>query len=277
VNSQALMSRFPIDHLGLVGSDIGALVAAFRGLGFQVTEPAQLMTSAGDSHGVQHSAHVMVGNGYLELTAVSGATAEHHLAPYLGMPPGIRIVILSCIDAQAEQTQLSDKGIGVTAVQTARRRLHYGGGEEVGFRWFAADPQPVNTLLVGWVQHENSDELYHPDVCQHRNTAACLLALHGNPKVLPATIETSDGLPWYASSSTHRPVQPAAKSEPPVSADAGSLAELTSPISAIEWGVMDLARCIASLPDSAVIADDEARIPASRVLGVELIFRELGG
>jgi hypothetical protein len=275
VNAQAAISQFPIDHLGLVGADIHELVAAFRALGFQVTAPGKLMTDVGDSHGVQHSAHVMVGNAYLELTAVSAATPQHHLAAYLAMPPGIRILILACLDAHEVRARISANGMGVGPVHTASRRLLYGGGEQVGFRWFAADPQPASTLLLGWVQHENPDELYHPDVCEHPNTVTCVLALHGNPNALPASTEVSEGLPWYSTSSEHSSLSTGAQLGPFEHAIAGADAEFASPVSAIEWGVRDLSRCIAALPESAVVADGVVRVPATTMLGVELIFREL--
>ena len=73
----------PLDHIGILGSDITEMVNAYRSLGFHVTEPERLNAGAGGDFGRQYSAHVMFENTYIELTAVEDCQSEHHLAPYM--------------------------------------------------------------------------------------------------------------------------------------------------------------------------------------------------
>ena len=65
--------RLDVDHIGILGADIDALVDEFRGLGFSIVGPAELtaIDADGTQRGLgQHSAHIMFADTYIELTSV---------------------------------------------------------------------------------------------------------------------------------------------------------------------------------------------------------------
>ena len=62
-----------LDHVGVVGRDLARLIAAYRRLGFALTEPRELLRvepESGRRSGTgQWSCHAVFRRGYLELTA----------------------------------------------------------------------------------------------------------------------------------------------------------------------------------------------------------------
>jgi catechol 2,3-dioxygenase-like lactoylglutathione lyase family enzyme len=97
-------SETTIDHVGLVGRDIHKMVAAFRGLGFTVTEPAQLTQPDPEGNPVplgQLSAHVIFPDTYLELTAVEHPGQGNHLDKWLARHEGLHILAFRAANAQA--------------------------------------------------------------------------------------------------------------------------------------------------------------------------------
>ena len=104
-----------LDHLGFLGSDIGRMVDTFSRLGFQLTGPAPLDPGTGADVTAQQSAHVIFPGRYIELTAAPDCPADHHLAPFIGLSPGIRLLVLGCADAEEVRPHTADKDLAFTA------------------------------------------------------------------------------------------------------------------------------------------------------------------
>ena len=143
----------PLDHVGLVGPDIEAMIAAYAALGFTVTPRQELMGR--DSSGQllplgQQSAHVMFRETYIELTAFA-PRPDHHLMPYAQRYDGIHILALASDDAQASHRQLAETGIAPQPVAEAARDVVYGKTGQAQFRWFAVAPDdfPEGLVCVG--------------------------------------------------------------------------------------------------------------------------------
>ena len=241
----------PLDHIGILGSDITEMVNAYRSLGFHVTEPERLNAGAGGDFGRQYSAHVMFENTYMELTAVEDCQSEHHLAPYMGLPGGVRILILQSDCAETERERIQSTGLSVSPLFTAERPLTYGDRTTARFCWFALEPQPLNQLLIGWVEHLTRDAVFCSDG-PHDNTATAITGLHLSACDFPASLAKSRGV--HCSMSEQR-------SEARV-------------VSGLELLVEDLSACV---DHTAGVLDSEARsvsLEEAGRLGVNLIFRQ---
>ena len=183
----------PLDHVGIFGSDINVMVDAYRSLGFQVTEPERLDAGGRADQGRQYSAHVMFDQTYIELTAVEDCQPEHHLAPYLRLPGGIRILILQSDAAEGERVRIEALGLPTSPLYTAERRLTYGNRQTARFCWFALDPQPLDQLLIGWVQHLTRDAVFYRNQA-HDNTATNITGLHFNACDFPEALKGESGV-----------------------------------------------------------------------------------
>ena len=241
----------PLDHIGILGSDITAMANAYRSLGFQVTEPERLNAGAGGDFGRQYSAHVMFKNTYIELTAVEGCQSEHHLAPYMRLPGGVRILILQSDCAEKERQRIQATGLSVSPLFTAERPLTYGDRTMARFCWFALEPQPLDQLLIGWVEHLTREAVFRSDG-PHGNTATDITGLHFSACDLPKSLVTGRGV--FCSMS-----------------EQSSEAQV---VSGLELVVEDLRACA---DNTAGVLDSEARsvsLEDAGGLGVNLIFRQ---
>ena len=173
--------KLPLDHVGVLGPDIRALVEEFRDLGFNVVGPEEL--KAVDADGVerslnQHSAHVMFADSYIELTSVTRATPDHHLAAYLRPPWGLRLLILGSDDIDSSRARAESNGLAPGAVQHAQREIQYGSGGTARFRWFALPSEGGGEALVACAQHDTPERVFQPVACAHRNSATTITTLY---------------------------------------------------------------------------------------------------
>lgn len=157
-----------IDHIGLALRDIEAEVAAWRGLGFIVSDPAQLFSTVqGEMRPLgQISAHVVFANAYVELSApVPGA--GNHLEPFLAAAgEGVRILVHATDDIRAAHRAIGD---APEPRLSARRVILPGGAQEARFLWF---PLPVPSLpdaLCAVVEHLTPGIVFHPSLWAHPN------------------------------------------------------------------------------------------------------------
>jgi len=241
----------PLDHVGILGSDITEMVNAYRSLGFHVTEPERLNAGAGGDFGRQYSAHVMFENTYIELTAVEDCQSEHHLAPYMRLPGGVRILILQSDCAEKERERIQSTGLSVSPLFAAERPLTYGDRTMARFCWFALEPQPLDQLLIGWVEHLTREAVFRSDG-SHGNTATDITGLHFSACDFPESLVTGRGVCCSMF-------------------EQGSEAQV---IGGLELLVEDLDACV---DNSAGVLDSEARavsLEDAGGLGVNLIFRQ---
>ena len=169
-----------IDHVGLVGPDIHGTVAAFRALGFRVTDPVELMGSAPDGSERrlgQQSAHFIFGSTYVELSEVTRPGPDHHLAAWLEDDPAIRILILRAADIGAVHEQAVTAGQDPTPVGEASRALHYADGAVARFRWLALPPENFPEALCGYVQHLTPELVFWQKMNAHLNGAVELTGM----------------------------------------------------------------------------------------------------
>lgn len=241
----------PLDHVGILGGDIAVMVNAYRDLGFHVTEPERLDAGAGVHQGRQYSAHVMFENTYIELTAVEDCQPDHHLAPYLSLPGGVRILILHSESAEKEREAIQSTGLPASALFTAERPLTYGDRSTARFRWFALEPQPLNQLLIGWVQHLTRDAVFRCEGA-HSNTATDIAGLQFSACDFPGGLAKGYGVRCSMS-------------------EQGSG---THVVEGLELSVKDLSACLEKT--SGVLDSDASLVSLEDAgrLGVNLIFRQ---
>lgn len=170
-----------IDHVGLVGKDVHAMRAAFQRLGFAATAPKELMrwdSKTGERESLQQeSAHAVLEQGYIELSAVVTDDASHHLARYLRRYQGLHVLALSSGDIDADHARCEQAGLEPTPVSIATRDVEYGVRQGTAqFRWFMLAPHSAPEGLLCYVHNHTPELVFQPEVMSHPNSA---VALHG--------------------------------------------------------------------------------------------------
>lgn len=163
-----------IDHLGVVGREIAPMVAAYGRLGFAPTDPVPLMgmvdgqpTPLG-----QDSAHLIFANSYVELSGVTSADPNHHLAPWLARHHGLHILAFGSEDAEISHAALETHGLDVPAVQDASRHVDYGSRHgEAKFKWFKAPNALGDEGFVCLVEQITPELVFQPPKAGHPNGA----------------------------------------------------------------------------------------------------------
>ncbi|HPF26293.1 MAG TPA: VOC family protein [Steroidobacteraceae bacterium] len=186
-----------LDHLGFVGPQLDAMRAAFAALGFAPTEPKPLMGREPDTGAAvpldQWSCHVVFERGYLELSAVTSRSADHHLASY---GAGLQICAIGTPDVIAAHKRCRAADVRAGAAQWAAREIQYGKRHgEARFHWFMIDPADAPEGLLCYVEHATPELVYQSEVQQHPNGAQSLTLLG---VVLPTTDALSAAAERYA-------------------------------------------------------------------------------
>ena len=163
-----------VDHIGVVVRDLGREVAAWRELGFRVSDPVPLM--GGDAQGRavplgQSSAHVVFENSYVELSSpVPGS--GNHLESYLAAGEGVRILVLAATDAAAAQKSVAATHPDCPAPRPASRAIVIAGREDIArFIWFPLPVDVVPGVLSAVVEHATPELVFHPSLVDHPNGA----------------------------------------------------------------------------------------------------------
>lgn len=163
-----------IDHLGVVGHDIAAMVAAYIRLGFKPTDPVPLMGMV-DGHAVplgQDSAHLIFADSYVELSGVTSTDPGHHLASYLKRYHGLHILAFGSEDAEISHAALTTHGLSVPGVQNASRHVDYGTRHgEAKFKWFKAPDALGDEGFVCLVEQITPELVFQPPENGHPNGA----------------------------------------------------------------------------------------------------------
>ncbi len=186
--------KLPLDHVGVAGRDIGAMVAAYAKLRFHITPQQPLLGRNENGELVplgQTSAHIMFPDTYIELTAVEAAARGNHLAPYLARYEGVQILALAAGTAETCRATLKAAGIKTSAVAEAARDVVYGTPGLARFKWFVVDSEIFEEGLVCCVEHETPEVVFQKEVMTHPNGAIGLSAVF----VCPANL--GNGLRIY--------------------------------------------------------------------------------
>jgi catechol 2,3-dioxygenase-like lactoylglutathione lyase family enzyme len=171
-------SETTIDHIGLVGRDIAAMVATFRGLGFTVTDPVPLTQPDPDGNPVplgQLSAHVIFPDTYLELTAVEKPGQGNHLDTWLAKHEGLHILALRSRDAQASWDNFAKFGVVMPPMRHASRAVDAGGAKGIAdFKWFQVPESISSEGFTCVVEHLTPELVFIPAMAAHANGATGL-------------------------------------------------------------------------------------------------------
>lgn len=223
-----------IDHIGILGPCIEELVLEMRLLGFSIVGPAELTAVDAVGRRVrlgQHSAHVMFGDDYIELTCVDSPDPGHHLEHFLHPPWGIRLLLLASDDIERAHARCEHRQLAPGAVQQASRRIGYADDAEAGFRWFGLPASDWPETLVAFVQHLTRELVFDPSVSTHANGACCLTRLYYVGAELPERYR------HLAGDGPHRieTIEPGSEKEA-----FGFPPDRTSPIAGVGVGVLDI-------------------------------------
>jgi catechol 2,3-dioxygenase-like lactoylglutathione lyase family enzyme len=199
-----------LDHIGLACRRLPLLLDSFSGLGFRVTEPAELMGIDPASHAPtllgQTSAHIVFENTYIELTAVPDSATDNHLQPFLRRHSGMHILALRGTDIDQVHRRVLAGGMHAGEIQQACRLVSYGQRRgEARFRWFMLTREETPEGLVCVVANQTPEIVYQPEVQEHPNGAVGLTgmtictddltaAVARYAKLLGVTAENDDGI-----------------------------------------------------------------------------------
>lgn len=168
-----------LDHVGIVGHSIDALRREWLERGFFVTEPEELMaldSASGRRVSLgQHSCHIILERGYIELTAVDTITPQHHLFPWIRSDAALAIIAIGTDDIEGVHRRLVESRVPVGSIAQASRPIRYGARRgDALFSWFALGAASTPEALVCFVRNERPALIYQPEVQQHPNGARAL-------------------------------------------------------------------------------------------------------
>jgi hypothetical protein len=163
-----------VDHIGVVVHDLALEIAAWRALGFSVSDPVPLMGTDGEGRPVplgQSSAHAVFENSYVELSSpVPGS--GNHLERYLAAGEGVRILVLAAADAEAARAAVARSAPDCPATRPASRAIRVAGREDIAhFVWFPLPADVVPGVLSAVVEHRTPELVFHPSLADHPNGA----------------------------------------------------------------------------------------------------------
>jgi hypothetical protein len=264
--------RIEIDHIGILGPSVSALVREFRALGFAVVGPAELTAIDDNGRRVglgQQSAHVMFANDYIELTAVDSTSPNHHMAHFLQPPWGIRLLLLTSDNIESTYDRCSQRRLEPSQVHTASRQLSYKQGAEARFKWFGLPAKEWPDILVAYVQHLTRELVFDNVVSQHANGANGISRLYYCGHELPS------GYRELADGGGHSIEVVTADREEAV---LGFAPGRTTPFAGIGVAVDDLRATSLFLRESDVnVRQANDRISAQLRSGVCIVFEQAGG
>lgn len=190
-----------LDHVGFAGDSLEVMRAEWQRLGFAPTEPEDLRRVAHDgttSSLGQRSCHIVLEQGYIELTEVAQPAPQHHLAPWLSRGPGLHILALGVGDLEAWRASLPSSvsaAVQLSPSMSATRRIAYGSRQgEAGFRWCMREARETPWALECIVQHLTPELVHQPAVQGHPNGARALKAVTLQCPEPAATREVHDAL-----------------------------------------------------------------------------------
>ncbi len=165
-------SAIALDHVGIVGADLGRLAKSFTGLGFDLTPPA--------THASGRTANrcaMMRGGGYLELIATVPGQSSATLDRFLGRGSGGHILALEVTDETAALARLH-RGAAVmnetwdVHAETTERNAGPD-GSKARFAVILPPDTPEGRVLL--IRHLTRDRLWRREYVAHRNRAIALV------------------------------------------------------------------------------------------------------
>lgn len=168
-----------LDHVGFTGGALEAMRAEWQSLGFCPTEPEELraVDRDGTSKSLgQRSCHIVLQQGYIELTEIVSPSPQHHLAPWLAKGAGLQILAFG-VDDIASWHEIRG-GASFSPVMTATRHVAYGDRHgEARFLWCMREPRETPWALECVVEHLTPELVHQGAVEQHPNGASALVGV----------------------------------------------------------------------------------------------------
>lgn len=160
-----------VDHVGIVGADLGALAAAYQRLGFQVTNPAHHEGGRTGNH------CVMLDGAYLELIATLPGGTSATLARFLSRHVGAHVLALRVDDEQAALRRLALAGFPDLVAHATRRALDSvdPAAPTVGFVLVTPPDPPEGRVHL--IRHETPGLMWQKRLTTHDNRAERLAAV----------------------------------------------------------------------------------------------------
>jgi len=165
-----------IDHLGLVGTDIGAMRAAYTRLGFTVSAATPVMQPGPDGKKeipLGHvAAHIAFPSTYLELIAVRHPGQGNHLDKWLARREGLHVLGLRAEDITQSTTNLIAAGLILPPVRGSSRLVNGNGVKGTArFRWVEL-PESISREAFAYIQqHETPELVFDERLTTHANGA----------------------------------------------------------------------------------------------------------
>lgn len=188
-----------IDHIGLVGRAINPMVAAYRKLGFTVSDPVPLMqpNPGGDPTPLgQHSAHVIFPDTYMELTAIDRPGQGNHLDNFLARHEGLHIIAFRSLDAELAWRNLATHGVVMPPIRAASREVNMGGKRGTAdFKWFQIPESIVGEAFACVVEHQTPELVFINSMTTHPNGAMALRGIGVVVDDIGSTFERYERLP----------------------------------------------------------------------------------
>jgi hypothetical protein len=171
------MSGFPayrssaigLDHIGIVGADLGALAGAFCDLGFAVTPRA--------THASGRTANRCVmlrDGGYLELIATVPGQASATVSRFLSSGPGAHILALEVNDEAMARDRLLRAGVAAGEVEIVEREANPT-KPGVMARFALVMPPDIPEGRISLIRHLTRDLLWRPEFTAHENQGMALI------------------------------------------------------------------------------------------------------
>ncbi len=188
-----------IDHIGLVGRDIHAMVNTFRNLGFLVTNPVPLTQPGPDGNPIplgQLSAHVIFPNTYIELTAVENPGQGNHLDPWLAKHEGLHILAFRTENAKESWDAMAAFGVVMPPLRAASRDVKAGGKSGIAdFKWFQIPESIVREGFACVVEHQTPELVFIDAMTKHENGATGLRGVGALVNDLDEAVSRYERLP----------------------------------------------------------------------------------
>jgi hypothetical protein len=185
-----------LDHVGIVGRDLGALVAAFEAAGFTLTPLAR---HAGGRTG--NRCAMLRDGGYLELMSTIDGGTSATLDRFLARHAGAHILALAIEDEASVQDRLCRAFGTAPALSRTDRAVDDSDPDGPRARFSLLTPPDPPEGRVHLILHETPEALWQPRFLQHANKAVSL------EEVVIVSAEPATTAAWY-SRLAGRPVVP---------------------------------------------------------------------
>ena len=170
-----------IDHIGIVGRDLSDLEDWYGQIGFRVAPRCELVSLSDQDEPQpmnQHNSHLVFSRSYVELTAVTGELAGHHLEQSLRRYYGLHILVMLSVNAERDYRHLLDAGFHPNQPGLAGRTIDYPSASGMGrFRWFRIPESEAPESYLCFVEHLTPELVFDPALTDHPNGATELIGL----------------------------------------------------------------------------------------------------